>query len=79
MSVFEMDEDLSCAFLLIPRDSSGKIQEVAADSFFNILHFGPTYECEGGEMVVHASGFDKYAFGKEMGFDVGAQDFDPIE
>ncbi|CAE8584820.1 unnamed protein product, partial [Polarella glacialis] len=79
--VFNMEEDISSSVLLIPRVvGTGEAQEVQFDRFLNIFHVCPTWEEEAdGKLIMHAVAFDSYEFGREMGFDVKLQDFDPIK
>ena len=64
--------------ILIPR-GGGEPIELRADSFFNIFHLGPVHAGYAeGELIVHACITDRYSFGREMGFDARAQEFDPI-
>lgn len=78
--VFRMAEDMPASFLLVPRAGrEGNVREIPVDRFFNIFHMGPTYECpETKQLISHSVAFDRYLFGGEMGFNVEAQDFDPI-
>lgn len=77
--VFAMEEDARAGFILIPRfDPDEPVREIASDKFFNCFHFGPSFETDENEMIVHACVFDHYEFGGEMGFDLVSQEFDPI-
>lgn len=77
-SVFKMDESCNGEIVLIPRQAGGEVHDIRADKFFNIFHFGPTYE-EDGHLILHGCAFDSYTFGREMGFDGASQTFDPID
>lgn len=80
VEIFDMDYSAVGELVLIPRHNEGlEAIECAAESFFNIFHFGPCYENKDtGAVVVYGSVFDKYSFGGEMGYDPVKQDFDPI-
>ena len=78
--VFAMEEETNGAFLLIPRhDSNEPVRRVESDAFFNLFHFGASFESDdNNEMIINGCVFDYYTFGGEMGFDGPTQKFDPI-
>ena len=79
VDVFGMDTGEVGSILLIPRHNiSAPVKEVSASQFFIAFHMGQVYENNSSEMVVDAVVFDSYQFGKEMGFDVNNQEFDPV-
>jgi all-trans-8'-apo-beta-carotenal 15,15'-oxygenase len=82
--IFAMEEETSGAFLLIPRgdnktpNEERPVRTVESDAFFNLFHFGPTYENDNNELIVNGCVFDSYTFGGEMGFLGNDEGFDPI-